>query len=106
MALSFQWRPSTKDSLICRSFGVFCRRVDVLILAGTLFGFVEFIRHALIEKIPATAGTVMIAALPVFLGFQMLVNAMRSLLDIQSVPSIPLCEKLAEKYPTNGQERL
>jgi glycosyltransferase involved in cell wall biosynthesis len=67
-----------------------------LLFAGALFGVVEFIRYALIERLPAPAGTVMTAALPVFLGFQMLMNAI--LLDIQSVPSTPLCEKLAERY--------
>jgi dolichol-phosphate mannosyltransferase len=73
----------------------------LLVIGGTIFGLIEFAKYALIEKIPAPAGTVMTAALPVFLGFQMIMNAI--LLDIQSVPSLPLCEKLADKYTTDMQ---
>lgn len=65
----------------------------VLIMAGTIFGISKFIDYAIIQYVPAPAGTVMIAALPIFLGFQMLMNAI--ILDIQSVPSIPLCDKYA-----------
>ena len=78
----------------------------LLILAGALFGTVEFFRHAIIENVPAPAGTVMTAALPIFLGFQMVINAL--LLDIQSVPVIPMCERFEEKYPAEvvkGVER-
>lgn len=63
-----------------------------LIVAGGVFGIVEFIHYALVMNSPAPAGTVMTAALPVFLGFQMILNAV--LLDIQSVPSVPLCGRL------------
>ena len=55
------------------------------------------ITHAIIQNVPAPAGTVMTAALPIFLGFQMVINAL--LLDIQSVPVIPLCERFGDKYP-------
>ena len=77
----------------------------ILILAGTIFGTVEFVRHAIIENIAAPAGTVMTAALPIFLGFQMVINAL--LLDIQSVPVVPLCERFEVKYPgeVKGVER-
>lgn len=40
---------------------------------------------------PAPARTVVVAALPILLGFQMLMNAI--ILDIQSVPSVPLYDK-------------
>ena len=64
----------------------------VLALVGFAFGAVEFVNYALIKNTAAPAGTVMTAALPVLLGFQMLMNAI--LLDIQSVPSTPLCERI------------
>jgi glycosyltransferase involved in cell wall biosynthesis len=78
------------------SFGVF------LIFAGAIFGLVEFIRYAIIENLPAPAGTVMTAALPVFLGFQMVMNAI--LLDIQSVPVTPLCERFRDQYSSDATE--
>ena len=61
----------------------------VLIFGGGFFGIVEFIHYAVVQNVPAPAGTVMAAVLPIFLGFQMVMNAV--LLDIQSVPRIPLC---------------
>jgi dolichol-phosphate mannosyltransferase len=75
-----------------------------LILGGGVFGVVEFIRYALIRNAPAPAGTVMTAALPLFLGFQMILNAM--LLDIQSVPSVPLCGRMDRESVllTNSEE--
>lgn len=60
----------------------------LLLLAGTAFGVVEFVDYALVRGVAAPAGTVMTAALPVFLGFQMLLNAL--VLDIQSVPTQPV----------------
>jgi dolichol-phosphate mannosyltransferase len=67
----------------------------LLIMIGAIFGISKFIDYAVIQSVPAPAGTVMVAALPIFLGFQMLMNAI--ILDIQSVPSTPLCDK----YTTN-----
>ena len=64
----------------------------VLFCLGFIFGLVEFMHYAIILKVAAPSGTVMTAALPVLLGFQMMMNAI--LLDIQSVPSVPVCEKL------------
>ena len=64
----------------------------VLFCLGFIFGLVEFMHYAITLKVAAPSGTVMTAALPVLLGFQMMMNAI--LLDIQSVPSLPLCEKL------------
>ena len=74
----------------------------ILIMAGTVFGVVEFVNYAIIQRTPAPAGAVMTAALPVFLGFQMLMNAI--LLDIQSVPSVPLCDRYVPGV-INGVER-
>lgn len=75
---------------------------SILILAGAIFGVAEFIRYAIVEHLPAPAGTVMTAALPLFLGFQMVMNAI--LLDIQSVPVMPLCERLRDQYSPDSTE--
>lgn len=62
-----------------------------LVGGGVIFGLIEFTHYAIILRTPAPAGTVMTAALPIFLGFQMLLNAI--LLDIQAVPQKPYCER-------------
>jgi glycosyltransferase involved in cell wall biosynthesis len=67
----------------------------LLMLAGTIFGVIELVHYNFIRGILAPSGTVMTAALPVLLGFQMIMNAL--LLDIQSVPTIPLCEEVVFK---------
>jgi dolichol-phosphate mannosyltransferase len=57
------------------------------ILAGILFGsyhWVEGIRSG----VPASSGTVMLAALPIVLGLQMLLGALS--LDVASSPTVPL----------------
>jgi glycosyltransferase involved in cell wall biosynthesis len=64
----------------------------VFFCLGFIFGLVQFMHYAINLKVAAPSGTVMTAALPVLLGFQMMMNAI--LLDIQSVPSMPLSEKL------------
>jgi len=64
----------------------------ILFCLGFIFGLTEFIHYAINLKVAAPSGTVMTAALPILLGFQMMMNAI--LLDIQSVPSVPMCEKL------------
>ena len=61
----------------------------ILLLAGVVFGAIEFVNYSIIRNVPAPTGTVMTSALAILLGFQMIVNAI--VLDIQSVPSIPLC---------------
>ncbi len=65
---------------------------SILLLSGFTFGVVEFVNYAIIRQVAAPAGTVMTAALPFFIGFQMVVTAI--ILDIQSEPSVPLCEKI------------
>jgi glycosyltransferase involved in cell wall biosynthesis len=76
----FYWRYLIED------FGA----VSVCVLAGlplVLFGTVFGLWHwwqSIQEHVPATAGTVFVAALPVILGFQLLLAAV--LLDVNSSP--------------------
>ena len=58
-----------------------------LLLFGLTWGVVKYIQFATLG-IPATAGTVMFAALPSILGFQMCLTAIQ--MDFLSVPSAPL----------------
>jgi dolichol-phosphate mannosyltransferase len=59
----------------------------LLILAGVGFGIVRW--YMSIESgTPATSGTVMLSALPILLGFQLLISAVS--FDIGHVPSVPL----------------
>jgi glycosyltransferase involved in cell wall biosynthesis len=58
-----------------------------LLLFGLSWGIIKYIQFTTLG-IPATAGTVMFAALPSILGFQMCLTAIQ--MDFQSVPSIPL----------------
>lgn len=60
-------------------------------LAGLAYGLYEFTQFTLIRDTPAPPGIVMGAALLMLFGFQMMLNAI--LLDIQSVPESPLCER-------------
>jgi dolichol-phosphate mannosyltransferase len=55
--------------------------------AGALFGVASWI-HSSLTGIPATAGTVMLAGLPVLAGIQFLLGALHY--DIESVPRQPL----------------
>jgi glycosyltransferase involved in cell wall biosynthesis len=59
----------------------------VLIALGTGFGALMWVRSAYAGR-PATAGTVMLAALPVILGFQLLLAFLQ--FDYQNVPRTPL----------------
>ena len=55
--------------------------------AGALFGIASWI-HSSVTGVPATAGTVMLAALPVLAGIQFLIGALHY--DIEAVPDVPL----------------
>jgi len=55
----------------------------VLFVGGAAYGIYEWVRHA-IAGVPTPAGAVMLAALPVLLGAQLLLNAL--LLDISQTP--------------------
>jgi len=59
----------------------------LLLLFGIVWGVIKYIQFSMLG-VPATAGTVMIAALPSILGFQMCLTAIQ--MDFQSVPSVPL----------------
>ena len=59
----------------------------VLVVFGMTFGGIEWWR-SIASGTPATAGTVIIAALPMILGFQLLLNFVSY--DISSEPKIPL----------------
>jgi dolichol-phosphate mannosyltransferase len=61
-------------------------------VAGLAYGVDGFIKFTLIGHIQSPTGVVMAAALLMLFGFQMLLNAI--LLDIQSVPVSPLCDRL------------
>jgi dolichol-phosphate mannosyltransferase len=61
-----------------------------LLLAGTVFGFYRW-AEALRTGIPTTAGTVMFAALPIILGFQLLLSALSY--DVFTTPRVPLSRR-------------
>lgn len=63
----------------------------VLGAAGTIFGILEWIESDLTGA-PATAGTVMLAALPIVIASQLLVSALNY--DIGNVPREPLQQRL------------
>ena len=55
--------------------------------AGAAFGIVKWI-HSAVTDVPATSGAVMLAALPVLIGIQLLLGALNY--DVQNVPRAPL----------------
>ncbi len=57
---------------------------------GVIFGVLRWIQSSL-SGIPATTGTVMLAAMPVILGFQLLLSAVAY--DVQNVPRAPLSDR-------------
>ena len=63
---------------------------------GSLFGLYKWISIAAAGEI-ATAGTVMLAALPILVGTQMLLSAFN--FDIQNVPRTPLQRLLRDENP-------
>ena len=62
-----------------------------LLLFGLIFGVVKWIQYASLN-VPAPTGTVMLAALPVLLGIQILLSAIE--FDLRSVPKEPLSPSL------------
>lgn len=58
-----------------------------LITAGSLFGFLHWFRSST-QGVPATSGTVMLASLPIILGFQSLLATVQY--DVSNVPRRPL----------------
>ncbi len=67
-----------------------------MLLFGVGFGAWEWARSA-VTDVPATTGTVMLAALPVILGFQLLLQAL--VVDIANAPAVPICPPLS---PADG----
>ena len=64
-----------------------------LLLFGIVWGVIKYIQYAMLGE-SATAGTVMIAALPSILGFQMCLTALQ--MDFLSVPSVPLTRPIVK----------
>jgi dolichol-phosphate mannosyltransferase len=60
--------------------------------SGLAYGIYGFVKFTLINHVPSPTGVIMAAALSILFGFQMILNAI--LLDIQSVPYSPLCDRL------------
>ena len=87
----FFWRYLVKDF----------SAVSVFVLMGVpmaLFGLVYGTRaylHMLETGVPATAGMVMLSAMPIILGVQLLLQAV--VLDVQNVPAKPLTRPLAPR---------
>lgn len=69
---------------------------------GTLFGLSQWYSSSQLN-IATPSGTVMLAALPVLVGFQMLISFLTY--DIQSAPKIPMHKRLRSKFrlKTRGQ---
>ena len=65
----------------------------LFLLGGSIFGAVHWIQ-AIASGEPATSGTVMLAALPIFIGMQFLIAFLHH--DVSSVPNEPLHPLLAQ----------
>jgi hypothetical protein len=59
-----------------------------LVFFGTVFGFIKW-TASIITGTPATAGTIMVAALPIIVGLEMLLSALNY--DFSNIPHLPLC---------------
>jgi len=73
-------------------------------VAGLAYGVYGFITFTLIDHVQSPTGIVMAAALLMLFGFQMILNAI--LLDIQSVPYSPLCDRLVielDRVPSRNE---
>lgn len=68
----------------------------VLLLFGTVFGTTQWIESAS-RNVAASAGTVMLAALPIIVGFQLVLSAFN--IDIQNAPRTPLQRLLRDENP-------
>jgi len=69
-------------------------------LFGTAFGLTAWVQSINSQE-PATAGTVMVAALPVIVGIQLILNAVNY--DIQNVPRQPAHSRLARVLDTASE---
>jgi hypothetical protein len=71
----------------------------LLCLAGLAFGFSHW-AHSAVTGQPATSGTVMLAALPVLVGIQLLIAFLHH--DVSHVPTEPLTPDLADDAPATA----
>lgn len=78
------WRYFIQDFTACSLFVVVG---TMLFLGGVSFGAITWILNSMRDLITPT-GTVMLAAVPLLLGFQLLLQAI--VLDIQHVPKMPI----------------
>lgn len=60
---------------------------SALLIGGGLFGLIKW-AHSMASGVPASSGTVMLAALPVFIGVQMLLGFIS--FDVANIPKRPL----------------
>lgn len=74
-----------------------------LLFAGLLYGGLNFIYYVLISGAAAPTGTVVIPAMLITLGFQLLLSAVSE--DLRAVPTAPLCDgPLMNAEPTTVVE--
>ncbi|MBD9536743.1 glycosyltransferase family 2 protein [Stenotrophomonas sp. STM01] len=69
----------------------------LLIAFGSIYGSHAWIR-SILDDVPATAGSVMLAALPLILGMQLLLSWLH--FDVSSEPKTPL-QRIIGNYPRN-----
>jgi len=79
---------------------IFLTLGSVMSLFGAIWGAVWW-RNSIITGTPATSGTVMVASLPLILGFQMLLQALT--LDVQGVPKDPQSDRAANRRYFNSR---
>jgi dolichol-phosphate mannosyltransferase len=78
------WRYFIQDFTACSLFFV---AGMLLFLGGVSFGVIKWILNSM-HSLTTPTGTVMLATVPLLLGFQLLLQAM--VLDIQNVPKMPI----------------
>lgn len=83
--------------------GLFFVLGSLLFSFGSCFGLIKWIKSSITGSI-ATAGTVMLAALPLLLGFILIVEAIA--LDITGVPTIPLSHSHFRFKKDRSQDKL
>jgi len=67
---------------------------SVLMLFGVLFGLIKWY-HGILTGIATPTGTVMLAVVPLFVGFQMFLQAI--ILDVNAVPARPLQDRYCDR---------
>jgi glycosyltransferase involved in cell wall biosynthesis len=76
----------------------------LMILFGATYGLIEWV-HSFASNEPATAGTVMLSALPVLVGIQLILSFLGQ--DIASIPDQPVHQRIVHKRTivTPGRQR-